>query len=121
MVPLGYLSELPATEQLYWKSFNVKPPYKGSLSKTAYTRWEMGEAINPSFPDLLFKIEFRKFNEIWTGNKGWPLFLPLTQDDQHRWKTLHCLTVANNDVDFDEQVLSLVKLTVDSLNQEDLK
>lgn len=121
VVPLGYLSELPASEQLYWKNFNVKPPYQGQLSNTAFTRWEKGEAINPSFPDLRFKIEFGIYNAQWQEKIGWPLFLPLTDPDQHRWKTLHCLTTANNDVDFDEQVLSLVKITVDSLNQEELK
>lgn len=121
VVPLGYLSELPNSEQLHWKSYNVKPPYQGSLSKTAYTRWEEGNAIDPSFPDLLFKNEFIKFNALWEKKFGWPFFLTLTTEDQHRWKTLHCLTVANNNVDFDEQILSLTKITVDSLNQEDLK
>ena len=118
VVPLGYLSELPNSEQLYWKSYNVKPPYQGSLSKTAYIRWEEGNAIDPSFPDLLFKNEFKK---LWEKKFGWPFFLALTTEDKHRWRTLHCLTVANTNVDFDEQILSLTKITVDSLNQEDLK
>lgn len=121
VVPLGYLGDLPEREQLHWKSYNVKPPYQGSFSNTAYTRWEKGEAVNPTFPDLLFKIMFLGFNNKWKEKYGWPLFLPLVDEDQHRWRTLHCLTVPNNNVDFDEQVLSLTKITVDSLNQEELK
>lgn len=121
VVPLGYLSDLPMVEQLHWKSFNIKPPFQGALSTTAYTRWELGEAIDPSFPDLRFKLEFNDFNKQWEEKHGWPLFLPLIEEDKHRWKTLHCLTVPNNNSDFDEQVLSLVKITVDSLNQEQLK
>lgn len=121
VVPLGYLSDLPDSEQNYWKSYNIKPPYGGQLSVTADTRWNGGKACNPQIPDLLFKIEFVQFNERWQAKCGWPLFLPLTPADEHRWKTFHCLTTPNNAVDFDEQVLSLVKITIDSLNQEELK
>lgn len=121
VIPLGYLSELPSTEQSYWRSCNIKPPRGGQLSVTADTRWNGGMPCDPQFPDLRFKIEFIQFNEQWKAKYGWPLFLPLTPADEHRWKTFHCLTTPNNAVDFDEQVLSLVKITVDSLNQEELK
>lgn len=121
VIPLGYLSELPSTEQSYWRSYNIKPPRGGQLSVTADTRWNGGKPCDPQFPDLLFKIEFIQFNQQWQAKYGWPLFLPLTPADEHRWKTFHCLTTPNNAVDFDEQVLSLVKITVDSLNQEELK
>lgn len=48
------------------------------------------------------------------------MFLPLINEDEHRFKTLHCLTTLDNEQDFDEQILSLVKLFIDSLNQEEL-
>ena len=45
----------------------------------------------------------------------------MIDEDEHRYKTLHCLTTENNHSDFDEQILSMTKLVVDSLNQKCLQ
>ena len=47
--------------------------------------------------------------------------MPLIDEDSHRFKTLHCLTTENNHSDFDEQILSMTKLVIDSLNQKNLQ
>lgn len=117
LVDLGTLSY---KEQLYWKGFNIAPPHKGCLSYTAYQRWIKGAWCNPISPDFVFKQKYQSFNRKWYEKYGWYLFLPLINEDEHRFKTLHCLTTLDNEQDFDEQILSLVKLFIDSLNQEEL-
>ena len=118
IVPLVYLGNLDYSEQLYWKGYNVSPERDMGFSKTAYTRWMEGNFCDPMFPDLQFKHRFKQFNKKWEKQFGWPLFLPLIDEDEHRYKTLHCLTTENNHSDFDEQILSMTKLVVDSLNQK---
>lgn len=121
MVPLVYLGSLEYSEQLYWKGYNIPFEKEMSFSKTAYTRWIEGNFCNPMFPDLHFKFRFNQFNNKWEKKFGWPLFLPLIDEDEHRYKTLHCLTTENNHSDFDEQILSMTKLVIDSLNQKCLQ
>lgn len=118
IVPLVYLGNLDYSEQLYWKGYNVSPERDMGFSKTAYKRWIEGNFCDPMFPDLQFKYRFKQFNKRWEKQFGWPLFLPLIDEDEHRYKTLHCLTTENNHSDFDEQILSMTKLVVDSLNQK---
>ena len=119
-VILGDLGKLPHEEQLYWKGYNVAAPPEVGISKTAFSRWFEGRFCNPEFPDLKFKYLFRVFNEAWNKKYGWQLFLPLAADDEHRFKTLHCLTQAKNPNDFEEQILSLTKVLIDSLNEAEL-
>lgn len=121
IVPLVYLGNLDYSEQLYWKGYNVSPERYMGFSKTAYTRWIEGKFCDPTFPDLQFKYRFNQFYKKWEKQFGWPLFLPLIDEDEHRYKTLHCLTTENNHSDFDEQILSITKLVVDSLNQKCLQ
>lgn len=120
VVILGDLGKLPHEEQLYWKGYNLAPPLGASLSKTACTRWFEGRFYNPEFPDLKFKYQFRMFNEKWGKKYSWSLFLPLAKDDEHRFKTLHCLTQPKNPNDFEEQILSMTKVLIDSLNESEL-
>lgn len=120
VVILGDLGKLPHEEQLYWKGYNLAPPPGASLSKTAWARWFEGRFYNPEFPDLKFKYQFRMFNEKWGKKYSWPLFLPLAKDDEHRFKTLHCLTQPKNPSDFEEQILSMTKVLIDSLNEVEL-
>lgn len=121
IVPLVYLGNLDYSEQLYWKGYNVSPERDMGFSKTAYKRWIEGNFCDPMFPDLQFKYRFKQFNKKWEKQFGWPLFLPLIDEDEHRYKTLHCLTTEKNHSDFDEQILSITKLVVDSLNQKCLQ
>lgn len=121
IVPLVYLGNLDYSEQLYWKGYNVSPERDMGFSKTAYKRWMEGSFCDPTFPDLQFKYRFKQFNKKWEKQFGWTLFLPLIDEDEHRYKTLHCLTTENNHSDFDEQILSMTKLVVDSLNQKCLQ
>jgi hypothetical protein len=111
--------DLPHSEQKYWKCFNIGAEDK-KMSKTYFERSVLGQWSNPESPDLIFKSVFERFQNEWFEKFGWYLFLPLTDSDKHCFNTLHCLT-KNEQSEFDSQVLSLVKITIDSINVKGIK
>jgi len=111
--------DLPHSEQKYWKCFNIGAEDK-TMSKTYFERSMLGQWSNPQSPDLIFKGEFTRFQSNWFEKFGWYLFLPLNDTDDHCFNTLHCLT-KNEQSEFDSQVLSLVKITIDSINVKGIK
>ncbi len=119
IVLLGDLGKLHYKEQLYWKSYNI-PPKEEGFSYTAYKRFFAGEPSNPESPDLLLTMRFVQFNESWVKKYGWYLFKPLSQEDNHYFKSLHLLTSSDNEKEFDEQILALTKVFIDSLNEKEI-
>lgn len=117
IVFLGDLGHLSYKEQLYWKSFNIPPD--GTISVTTFRRGFMAEFADPERSDLYFKQKFRSFQERWKKQFGWYLFLPLSQGDEHHFRTLR-IPLTNEQKEFDEQVLSLTKILIDSLNEKEL-
>lgn len=111
--------DIPHAEAVYWKSFNL-PPEERKISGTYFKRSIMGNFADAESSDLVFKSEFERFQSQWVEQKGWSLFLPLIEADKHCFKTLHSLT-KNEQSEFDSQVLSLVKVTIDSINVKSLK
>nr|WP_319396602.1 hypothetical protein [uncultured Desulfobacter sp.] len=117
---LGDLGQdIPHFEQVYWKSFNLAPEGR-KMSDTYFKRSMMGAFADAESPDLVFKSQFKRFQDKWLKIKGWTLFLPLAAADVHCFKTLHSLT-RNEQSEFDSQVLSLVKITIDSINVKELR
>ncbi|MBH0015769.1 hypothetical protein [Pseudoalteromonas sp. NGC95] len=117
---LGDLGKsIPNSEQKYWKCFNIGAENK-EMSNTYFERSMLGKWSNPESPDLIFKGAFKRFQSEWFERFGWYLFLPLTNSDLHCFNTLHCLT-KNEQSEFDSQVLSLVKITIDSINVKGVK
>jgi hypothetical protein len=121
IVMLPDMGTLPYKEQTYWKSFNTDPPKDTGLSETAYQRWILGNWFDPISPDFVFKQKYTTFNDAWKAKYGWFFFLPMDKGDEYHLKTLHCLTTPDNEKIFEEQVLSLVKLLIDSLNEKELE
>lgn len=119
IVLLGDLGKLHYKEQLYWKSFNIAPQESG-FSRTGYKRLFNGVPSNPDSADLLLKMKLESFNEFWIKKYGWYLFKPLSKEDFHYYKTLHLLTSSDNGKEFDEQILALTKIFIDSLNEKEL-
>jgi len=117
VVFLGDLGHLHHKEQTYWKSFNVG--YQGGISRTAWARGFEVKFTDPEQPDLYFKYKFEIFQDAWFKKFGWYLFKPLSKDDYHHFKSLHIPTT-NDQKEFDEQVLSLTKILIDSLNEKEL-
>lgn len=119
MVFLGDLGrDIPDAEAQYWRSFNIPPPEEGP-SETLKRRAFGGEFADPQSLDLQFPRAYQQTNDAWTKAFGEPLFKPLHRDDRHVLSKLH-VPIGDGASEFDEQVLYLAKLLVDSLNEEDL-
>jgi hypothetical protein len=117
IVFLGDLGKMPNKEQIYWKSFNFYS--EESLSYASFQRNIKGEFTDPDEADLFFKQSYEKFNKSWNNKFGWDLFKPLSDEDIHHLKTLH-IPLKEEQKEFDEQVMSLTKLIIDSLNEKQL-
>lgn len=117
MVYLGDLGHLSYKEQLYWKGFNIAT--KGKISHTAWKRGIEAEFADPESSDLFFKQKYTVFQEGWEKKFGWKFFRPLDKEDQYHFKTLR-IPLTDEQKEFDEQVLSLVKIFIDSLNEKEL-
>jgi hypothetical protein len=117
VVFLGDLGHLTYREQVYWKHYNIAK--KGKLSYTAWMRDFKAEFADPEQSDLFLKQRFTDFQEKWKKRFGWYLFLPLSKDDEYHFRTLR-IPLTNEQSEFDEQVLSLTKMLIDSLNEKQL-
>nr|WP_295382192.1 hypothetical protein [Pseudoxanthomonas sp.] len=119
MVFLGDLGrDIPEAEARYWRSFNIPPPEEGP-SKTLIRRAFGAQFADPQSVDLRFPRIYRQTNEAWESAFGKPLFKPLHADDRHVLSKLH-VPLTDGAAEFDEQVLYLAKLLVDSINEEAL-
>jgi hypothetical protein len=118
IVFLGDLgSDLPHSEQLYWRSFNVLP--EGGISKVNFRRSFLAQFADPERPDLFFKYMFENFTRRWREHFGWDFFIPLSEKDAHFYTTLR-VPLSNDQAEFDGQVLALTKILIDSINEKKL-
>ena len=116
MVYLGDLGRMPYEEQKYWKIYNIE---KGSSSPVSYKRDFEAEFCSPTEPALYFKEKFEIFNGKWKNKFRWDLFKPLHKEDEHHIKSLRI--PSEEQKEFDEVILSLNKLLIDSLNVNEMK
>jgi hypothetical protein len=116
MVFLGDLGHLSHTEQMYWRGFNLP---SGTMSRVAFKRSILGQFADPQTADLYFKQRFTIFNEYWKRKFGWELFRPLTGKDEYAFKILR-VPLTNDIREFDEQIATLTKVFIDSLNENEL-
>jgi hypothetical protein len=116
MVFLGDLGRLSHTEQMYWRGFNLS---SGNMSRVAFMRSILGQFTAPQTADLYFKQKFLAFNEHWKKKFGWELFRPLTGKDEYAFKILR-VPLTNDQREFDEQIATLTKVFIDSLNEREL-
>jgi len=118
IVWLGDLGrDLLEEERLHWEHHNILP--EGPISRTSYLRNIRGMFADPEMPDLAFKHEYPRFRKRWKQQFGWDLFLPLRKEDEHVFDILR-VPLSDNIAEFDDQILSLTKLLVDSLNEKQL-
>ncbi|MDO6435833.1 hypothetical protein Q4534_00375 [Cyclobacterium sp. 1_MG-2023] len=91
------------------------------MSSTYYkTMIEGSWAGYPETHDLYFKFKYEDFNKKWEDKFGWKFYKPLAAEDKHLYTSLHIPTT-NNVKAFCEQVLTIVKLTIDRLNEKQLQ
>jgi hypothetical protein len=114
---LGDLSRIPNREQVYWKSFNVAP--RGEMSDVAVQRSLLGQFANADRIEFRFSRAYTAANRAWVNRFGWPLFKDLHPGDEHIAHSLHVPTNTGYAA-FDAQLISLAKLVVDCLNEEEL-
>ena len=119
IVLLRDLSSLPYTEQQHWRTYNIPP--EGGLSKTFFERYLKGSFTATSDrPEHLFKHRYAHLQKESEKYLGWQLLRPLDPRDEHHLKRLR-VPSTNEQSDFDDLVLSLTKILIDSLNQKELK
>jgi len=120
VVFLGDLGQsLGSKEQKRWQRFNITPQ-GGGISRTAWERGFEAKFTDPEKSDLYFKQKFQSFQEEWNKKFGWQLFKSLRKEDEHHFKTLR-VPLTNEQKEFDEQVGSVTKIFIDSLNEEELE
>ncbi|ASL00629.1 hypothetical protein [Xanthomonas citri] len=111
--------DLPESEQVYWKSYNVFPDGR-SISRTNYERSFLGNFYDPENPEHSFKSSFSQLQKEWIDSFGWPLFLPLIDKDKHYFSSIRSMLTSEQS-EFDEQILALAKVTIDSVNVQSLR
>ena len=118
IVYLGDLGrDLPHSEQVYWKSYNVVPD--GNMSNVSTRRNILAEFAEPESADLVFKFIFSDFQQNWFKKYNWHLFKPLGKGDEHLFSGLH-IPLTDDQSEFDAQVLAITKLMIDSINEDEL-
>ena len=118
IVLLRDLCSLPYAEQQHWRTHNISP--EGGVSATFYKRNVEGEWVSSDQPDLLFKQSYEQLQKACDEYLGWQLLRPLDPRDEHHLKRLR-VPSTNEQSDFDDLVLSLTKILIDSLNEKEIK
>jgi hypothetical protein len=109
--------DLPYQEQLHWRSFNIAPT--GKMSGTFFRQQILAEWTETDRPEHLFKYEYGSLLEESTQSLGWPILLALSKEDEHYLAALR-IPASEEQRDFDEVILALTKVLVDSLNEKEL-
>lgn len=105
--------DLPYQERLHWRAHNIPP--SGEMSEVFYKRQVLAQEIDTDRPDLLFRERYDELIEACKEHLGWQLLQPLHSGDQHHLDSLR-IPAADEQRDFDELVLSLAKILIDSLH-----
>lgn len=109
--------DLPYEEQLHWRANNIPP--QGGVSNTYFKRQLMAQPTDSDRPEHLFKQSYHNLQKSCEENLGWQLLLPLEANDEHHFQ---CIRIPSNNEqrDFDELILGLTKILIDSLNEKQL-
>ncbi len=114
---LGDLTLLPQSELHHFKAHNIWSTEK--ISEVNFRRSFKAEFIAPEAKDLLFKDQYQLLNKLWKDKFGWQIFKALHKDDQFCVDTLR-IPLHDSHTEFDLNFGNLIKLFVDSLNEEKL-
>lgn len=109
--------DLPYEEQLHWRAHNIPP--KGGVSETYFNRQLLAQFTDSDRPEHLFKQSYHDLKKACEECLGWQLLLPLGADDEHHFQCVR-IPATDEQRDFDELVLGLTKILIDSLNEKHL-
>lgn len=110
--------DLPLLEHNHWLQYNTYT--SDGLSETAIKRDFLATATESSALDIVFRSHYYIFQDKWRERYGWNLFLPLSAEDSYNIESLH-IPVVSTQQEFDQQILSLVKVLIDSINVNKVK
>lgn len=113
---LGDLGHLPYAQQLHFASQNI---LEGEVSDTFFKSQIDAEFCDSTHPVEVFKRLYYQLRTVDGEVLGWHIFLPLADGDRHYMSSLKLLT-HDEQKEFDEQILALTKILVDSLNEKEL-
>lgn len=113
---LGDLGHLPYAQQLHFASQNI---LKGEVSDTFFKSQIDAEFCDSTHPVEVFKRLYYQLRTVGWEALGWHIFLPLAEGDRHYMSSLKLLT-HDEQKEFDEQILALTKILIDSLNEKEL-
>jgi len=108
--------DLPYDEQLHWRSYNIAP--SGGVSEVFFKQQILAIATDSDQPEHVFKQAY-DVKSLSAVKLGWHVLLPLERADDHYLSSLH-VPAGNEQKDFDELILAMAKLLVDSLNEKEL-
>jgi hypothetical protein len=118
VVFLGDLgSNLPESEQGYWRSFNIRP--EGGLSETSFKRSFLAEFAEASSPELLIKFEREKLLQKWHAAFGFGLYVEFHKDDNGLLTDVRC-PISDEWAEFDRCTIAATKVFIDYLNESQL-
>ncbi len=109
---------LPYKEQLHWRAHNIIP--QGNISETFYRNQILAEPMNSTNPEHVFRRHFHDLHGLCQTRLGWPIFLQLEPEDRHHLTTMR-VPSSNEQREFDELILGLTKILIDSLNVKGLR
>lgn len=109
--------DLPESERGYWKSYNIVG--EEGLSSISFQRDFCSLFTESNMEDHKFQNAYSSLIKQWKEKYAWDLFLPLSADDQYNLTQIR-IPLGNSQLEFDQLVLALVKVLIDSLNEKQL-
>jgi hypothetical protein len=109
--------DLPYQEQLHWRAYNIPP--QGGVSETYFKRQILAQFTDSERPEHLFATQYRRLQKECENCLDWQLLLPPDSGDEYYIKCMR-IPATDEQRDFDELVLGLTKLLIDSLNEKEL-
>lgn len=110
--------DLPYSEQQHWHHYNIPP--SGGMSQTYFARQIEAQFANSDRPEYVFKQRYHDLQKVSQAHLGWQWLLPLRTADEYHLQSLR-IPATDEQRDFDDLVLSLAKILIDSLNEGSLK
>lgn len=118
VVYLGDLGrDLPESERGYWKSYNIVG--EEGLSQVSFQRDFCNIFTESNMEDHKFQVLYGSLIKQWNTKYDWDLYLPLSVEDQYNLTQIR-IPLGESQPEFDQLVLSLVKVLIDSLNEKQL-
>lgn len=110
--------DLPYDEQMFWRAYNISPG-ANKISNIFFKRQLLAQPTDSTNIEHLFQDRYAKLRKVCEEHLSWQILLPLNQDDSYH---IDCVrtSLTNEQKEFDEQLLSLTQILIDSLNEKQI-